>query len=101
MSRSKRVKKVILLCLLIPGDSVEVDSQGKVLLNDEPYNETKAIYGETQIAGDVLFPIEVGQNRYFVLGDNRAVSVDSRVSMVGQIAEKDILGEVICWFHIE
>lgn len=85
----------------LPGDIVEVDSQGKVLLNGEPYNETKAIYGEAQIAGDVLFPIEVGQNRYFVLGDNRAVSVDSRVSMVGQIAEKDILGEVICWFHIE
>lgn len=85
----------------LPGDIVEVDSQGRVLLNGEPYSETKAIYGEAQIAGDVQFPVEVGQNRYFVLGDNRAVSVDSRVSMVGQVPEKDILGEVICWFHIE
>lgn len=85
----------------LPGDIVEVDQQGRVILNGEPYSETKAIYGDAQIAGDVQFPVEVEQNRYFVLGDNRAVSVDSRVSTIGQIAQKDILGEVICWFHIE
>ena len=80
---------------MIPGDIVEVDSQGKVLLNGEPYNETKAIYGEAQIAGDVLFPIEVGQNRYFVLGDNREISKDSRYWKNPYVSRDEIIGEAM------
>lgn len=85
----------------LPGDIVEVDEEGRVLLNGEVYNETTAIYGQAELASDVNFPVRVEDNRYFVLGDNRAVSLDSRQSAIGQIDREDIVGEVICWFHIE
>lgn len=85
----------------LSGDIVEVDEEGRVLLNGEAYNETTAIYGQAEIASDVNFPVRVEDNRYFVLGDNRAVSLDSRQSVIGQIDREDIEGEVICWFHIE
>ncbi len=56
----------------------------------EPY--IKAL---THKKGDVEFPIFVPEGKVFVLGDNRADSLDSRYSEIGLVDEKDILGKVI------
>ena len=77
-----------------PSDYVNVDEDGNVSVNgtllDEPYLAEKA-YGEAEIE----FPYQVPDQRYFVMGDNRSVSIDSRSSIVGCIAEDQIVGKVV------
>ena len=77
-----------------PSDYVNVDEDGAVSVNgtllDEPYLAEKA-YGEA----DIEFPYQVPDQRYFVMGDNRIVSIDSRSSIVGCIAEDQIVGKVV------
>ena len=84
------VKRVIGL----PGDWVDIDESGNVYVNqvmlDEPYLNSKA-FGETNIT----LPYQVPESRIFVLGDNRDVSIDSRNTSVGCVAEEQIAGKII------
>lgn len=77
-----------------PGDIVNIDSEGNVYVNDElldePYVTEKAL-GE----GDRDYPYQVPDERYFVMGDNRATSIDSRSSAIGCIETDQIVGKVI------
>ena len=77
-----------------PSDYVNVDEDGNVSVNgtplDEPYLAEKA-YGEA----DIEFPYQVPDQRYFVMGDNRSVPIDSRSSIVGCIAGDQIVGKVV------
>ena len=74
-------------------DYVNIDEDGDVSVNgtllEEPYLAEKA-YGEA----DIEFPYQVPDQRYFVMGDNRSVSIDSRSSIVGCIAGDQIVGKV-------
>ncbi|MCD7859277.1 MAG: signal peptidase I [Firmicutes bacterium] len=78
----------------VPGDVIDLDDSGNVFVNgellDEPYVSAKAL-GET----DLTYPYQVPESRYFVMGDNRATSIDSRSSAIGCIEAEQIVGKVI------
>ena len=87
-------KKLLLKRVLaVAGDTVDLDESGKVTLNgqvlDEPYVQIPSS-GEC----DIEFPYTVKENRWFVMGDNRTVSVDSRYSGFGCVPDENILGVV-------
>ena len=77
----------------VPGDWIEIDTDGTVYLNgerlDEPYAEQLSI-GEC----DLEFPFQVPQEQYFVLGDMRQNSIDSRNTLIGCVKKEQIVGKV-------
>ena len=77
----------------VPGDWIEIDTDGTIYLNgeklDEPYVEQKA-FGEC----DLEFPFQVPQEQYFVVGDMRESSIDSRNTLIGCIPKDQIVGKV-------
>lgn len=77
----------------IPGDWIEIDTDGTVYLNgeklDEPYVQQHA-FGEC----DLEFPFQVPQEQYFVIGDMRESSIDSRNTLIGCIPEGQIVGKI-------
>lgn len=77
----------------LPGDIITLDEDGVVTVNgevlDEPYVDELAL-GEC----DLKFPYQVPENRYFVLGDHRATSIDSRSSVIGCVEKSQIVGKV-------
>lgn len=87
-------KLLIKRCIAGPGDWVNITGDGTVYVNDvaldEPYLEEKA-YGEC----DIDLPYQVPEARYFLMGDNRAISVDSRTTTVGCVAEDQIVGRIV------
>ena len=83
------LKRVIAL----PEDEVAMDADGNVYVNGELLEEPYAVdrcLGEC----DLQFPYKVPGTGYFVLGDRRSNSVDSRNSVIGAISAEDILGKV-------
>ena len=76
------------------GQWVDMDEEGNVYVNgkilDEPYVTEKAV-GEC----DISFPYQVPEGRIFVMGDYRSVSIDSRNTTVGCIAEEQIVGKLV------
>lgn len=83
------IKRVIGL----PGDWIEMDTDGTIYLNgeklEEPYVQQFAM-GEC----DLEFPFQVPQEQYFVVGDMRESSIDSRNSLIGCIPKEQIVGKV-------
>ena len=77
----------------VPGDWIEINTDGTVYLNgeklDEPYVEKKA-FGEC----DLEFPFQVPTEQYFVIGDMRESSIDSRNTLIGCIPKDQIVGKV-------
>ena len=76
-----------------PGDIVNISDDGTVRVNgqvlNEPYVSEKAL-GES----DIEYPYQVPDARYFVMGDHRKTSVDSRNSVIGTIALEQIVGKI-------
>ena len=81
----------------LPGETVQITNDGKIYINQE---ELKEGYGKEVILdpGNAYTPITLGEDEYFVLGDNRNNSSDSRSSSVGIIHRDDIIGRA--WVRI-
>lgn len=77
-----------------PADIVSIIDDGTVLVNgvelDEPYVSEKSL-GEC----DLEFPYQVPDSRYFLMGDHRETSIDSRSSAVGCITEEQVVGKIV------
>lgn len=76
------------------GDIVYIDDIGNVYVNSQKLEEDyvkELAYGNC----DITFPYRVPSKELFVLGDNRAVSVDSRSKNIGTISEDRVLGKIV------
>ena len=90
-------KILIKRIIATPGDYIWINPDGTVYLNGtelpEPYVQEKAL-GEC----DVEFPMQIIEKNYFMMGDQRETSIDSRSSVIGNIAQDQIIGKIICKF---
>ncbi len=77
-----------------PGTWVDIQEDGTVLLDgevlDEPYLTDKA-FG----ISDIEYPYQVPEGCYFLMGDHRSVSIDSRHSTVGAVSKDQIVGKIV------
>ena len=81
----------------LPGEVVQIDEDGTIYVDGEVLEES---YGREVILdpGEAEEPIALGEDEYFVLGDNRNASSDSRDPSVGNILGEDIVGRA--WVRI-
>ena len=81
----------------LPGETVQIDEEGNIYVDGEVIDD---VYGKEVIEnpGRAYEPIELGKDEYFVLGDNRNDSTDSREPNVGNIRRENIIGRA--WLRI-
>lgn len=83
----------------LPGETVQIMEDGSIYINGEKLEES---YGreviQPETIGRAAEPIVLGEEQYFVMGDNRNNSSDSRTDIVGNIKREDIIGKA--WLRI-
>lgn len=81
-------------CIAGPGQWVDIDEEGNVYVDgellDEPYVSEKS-KGEC----DLELPYQVPENKWFLIGDHRATSIDSRSTTIGCVAKEQVVGRVV------
>lgn len=91
--KSDENKFIIKRIIGLPNDTIDI-KDGYVILNGVKISENKyTLDGTTQLQNRT-FPITLSENEYFLLGDNRALSLDSRSIETGNIKKNQILGKV-------
>ena len=88
----KNVKRIIGL----PGETVQIKG-GFIFINGEVLSVEDGLE-QVSLAGRADTPIQLEQDEYFLLGDNRDSSEDSRFSNIGNVKREQIYGKV--WFRI-
>lgn len=80
-----------------PGDTIDIKEDGTVYVNgkrmEEPYVKEKSL-GDSNME----FPYQVPDNKYFVMGDHRSVSIDSRNKIIGCIDKSQMVGKL--WIRV-
>ena len=85
------VKRVI----ATEGQTVDIDFESGTVYVDGKALREPYIHNETTNEEGTVFPLTVAENCIFVLGDNRAVSLDSRSPQIGQIGRREVLGKAL------
>ncbi|HCY60761.1 MAG TPA: signal peptidase I, partial [Lachnoclostridium sp.] len=81
----------------LPGETVQIKN-GSVYINGELLKAENGL-AEATIAGVAEYPVELGDDEYFLLGDNRESSEDSRFSGIGNIKRENLIGRV--WLRFQ
>ena len=81
-----------------PGDWIDMREDGTIVVNKKPLRENY-VKGSKIGKTDIKFPYQVPEHRYFVLGDHRSISLDSRTKAIGTVSEDQIVGKamLIVW----
>jgi signal peptidase I len=77
-----------------PGDWVDIDGEGQVYVNNEPLDEAY-LDGEETERGDLSYPYQVPESQWFVMGDHRKTSMDSRYTQLGNVKQEQVFGKVL------
>lgn len=85
------IKRIIAL----PGEKISIDNNGQVYINDIPLEETYIHKHVGEYQNEQIYPFIVPENEYFVLGDNRDDSKDSRRINFGTIKKEKIESIVV------
>lgn len=88
--KTRMIKRVI----GIPGDTISITEDGQVYVNNELLKEDYINKHQGQFQNEIKYPITIPEGEYFVLGDNRLDSLDSRIISVGNIKEEEIIGKI-------
>ena len=80
----------------MPGETVNIDEDGTIYINGEVLEENYG-YGSTE-PQERGSEVVLSEDEYFVLGDNREVSLDSRYSEVGNIPRSIVIGRA--WLRL-
>lgn len=80
----------------MPGETVRIDEEGTIYINDKVLEED---YGyetiSTSMIGRAWENVVLGDDEYFVMGDNRNDSLDSRTEEVGNIKREELEGKAV------
>lgn len=83
----------------MPGETIQIDEKGNIYIDGKILEES---YGREIIRADrrglAAEPVKLEEDEYFVMGDNRNNSSDSRVKAVGNVKRKDVIGKA--WLRI-
>ncbi len=83
----------------MPGETIQIDEKGNIYIDGKILEES---YGREIIRADrrglAAEPVKLAEDEYFVMGDNRNNSSDSRVKAVGNVKRKDVIGKA--WLRI-
>lgn len=84
----------------LPGETIQITEDGTIWINGEALNDVygKEVIASYNIGTTAVEPLTLGDDEYFVMGDNRNNSLDSRSSIVGNVKRAQITGRA--WIRI-
>ena len=88
-------KPIVKRVIATEGQTVDIDFESGTVYVDGKALREPYIHNETTNEEGTEFPLTVAENCIFVLGDNRAVSLDSRSPQIGQIDRREVLGKAL------
>ena len=95
MDRFRGGEAIVKRVIATEGQTVDIDFRAGIVYVDGVALEEDYIYTATQLSEGVEFPLVVDEGCVFLMGDNRGDSRDSRAPEIGQVDEREILGQAV------